>query len=108
MLDSFRPVTVFALLGVLAAGCGKSPAAADAAADAAAPSGETAFALTSRAFAEEFKADKGAAHARYKGKWVEITGLVVDLGTNIAGESFLILEGVPEDKLHRVECVTNR
>jgi hypothetical protein len=106
--------SVVALIGagLLCVGCGGSSSSGPA--KDAAPSadkdgkpklGKADFTLTSKDFAEEFKKDKTAAHAKYKGKIVEVTGKVESVGRNASDEPILTLEGPPKS-FDWTQCLT--
>src|SRR5262245_20094451 len=50
------------------------------------------FTLGSKEFAEEYKKDKKATEAKYKGKVVELSGTVKSVGRNISKEAFIRLD----------------
>jgi hypothetical protein len=71
------------------------------------PLGKADVSLTSRELADEFLKDFAAAMAKYKGKVVEVSGLVTHCYFNAAGEPILALQGGdPKNVLSIVICVT--
>jgi hypothetical protein len=64
-----------------------------------------AFRVTSKQLGEEYKKDKKAAEAKYKGKVIEVTGLVTGIGQSINKEPCLTLEGAEKGVLD-VMCFT--
>ena len=59
--------------------------------------GKPDFTLTSADFVKEFKTNAKDAHAKYKDKVIELTGVIASIGTNAGGEAVFLLEG-PDPK----------
>ncbi len=87
-----RFVGLFTLATILA-GCSSSPN------NAGKPLGEAEFKVSAPDFVAEFKKDSKAAHAKYKGKTVEVTGLLKSVGTNAGGDPVILLAGEPMNAL---------
>jgi hypothetical protein len=102
-----RSVSLLFLAALLAAGCSSTPSAKDGANKDSTrkPLGDTEFKVASREFVAEFKKDSKAAHAKYKGKTVEVTGLLKSVGTNGGGDPVLLIEGEPM-KSDFTSCIT--
>jgi Leucine-rich repeat (LRR) protein len=62
------------------------------------------FSLSAEKFSEEYKENRNAAEEKYKGKVVELTGVVKSMGRNIADDSYISLEA--GKVLFGVMCVT--
>ena len=85
-------------LAVSMAGCGQKAAPGKPGKDGKSPPaelGKAEFTLSSRAFVEDFKKDSKAAHAKYKGKTIELTGLVTSVGVSGSGDPLVMLESEP-------------
>jgi hypothetical protein len=117
------PFALAALLGagLLGLGCGGSStsgpakdAAPSADKDGKGPArdgkptlGKADVALTAANLADEYLKDLAATHAKYKGKVVEVSGLVGSCGFNAAGEPIVVLQGAdPKNVLSNVVCFT--
>src|SRR5262245_2375033 len=55
------------------------------------------FSLTSKQFSEEYDKEEKAAEAKYKGKVIELSGLIIGMGRNVMEDVFLKLEGSKND-----------
>src|SRR4051794_7638095 len=86
-----RSISLLALAAALAAGCSSTPSTKDGTVSKDGPTtkdgpkkplGDPEFKVASRDFVAEFKKDSKAAHAKYKGKTVEVTGLLKSVGSN--------------------------
>lgn len=58
--------------------------------------------LTASQLFSEYKADEKAAHAKYLGKWIEVSGTVERTGQDSAGQRFIELKG--EEGAGNVQC----
>ncbi len=99
-----------ALLVALTAGCGPTtppnggpgPGAGGKSGNAPKPLGDAVFKLSSRDFVGEFKKDGKAAHMKYKGKTVEVTGVLWAVGSDPVGDPVIFIESEPK----KVEFMT--
>src|SRR5262245_17084011 len=100
-----RIVMLVATGVVILSGCQKptsTPAAGGPSADIG--QAEPDVRLTAAEFHKEVKADKEAAAAKYKGKVIELTGEVDNVGRNLADEAYVTLKA--EKDLLGVICFT--
>ena len=74
--------------------CGGSDESAPSGSAAAQPTGEPApEAIAATKLAGDYSLDEAAADARFKGKMIDVTGMVVAFGTNKADVSYVNLQG---------------
>ncbi|MCH8206327.1 MAG: hypothetical protein IH956_04920, partial [Chloroflexi bacterium] len=88
--------------------CGGSDESAPFGSAAAQPTGEPApEAIAATKLAGDYSQDEAAADARFKGKMIDVTGMVVAFGTNKSDVSYVNLQGTGygDDAGTAVQCV---
>lgn len=60
--------------------------------------------ITSIQLSEEYDANKVAADAKYKGKILEVTGIIDNIGKDILDDPYVVLKGTPT-KLFGIQCM---
>lgn len=64
--------------------------------------------VTSSAMVKEYIANEVSADTKYKGKLVEISGTIKDIGKDIVDTPYIIIESNPSDYFTQIQCMFSK
>lgn len=64
--------------------------------------------ITSSAMVKEYIANEVSADTKYKGKLVEISGTIKDIGKDIVDTPYIIIESNPSDYFTQIQCMFSK